>query len=122
MKIKLIVCVALAAALAAGCASEKRGEWRHHQKGEKGEWQSKAKVSKADAEQTALAKVPDGTIKEAELEKEHGKLFWSFDMATPGTRDITEVHVDARTGAVVSVSKEWPEQENREAAEERDTD
>ena len=45
---------------------------------------AEAKVSKDDAEKTALAKVPNGTIKEAEIEKEHGKLIWSFDIDHAG--------------------------------------
>ncbi|MBI3874927.1 MAG: PepSY domain-containing protein [Verrucomicrobia bacterium] len=76
--------------------------------------ESQAKISRADAEKAALAKVPGGTIKEGELEKEHGKLIWSFDIATPGTKDVTEVQVDAVTGAVVSVEKETPEQQEKE--------
>src|ERR1041385_3492072 len=54
-----------------------------------------AKVLRADAQRVALAKVPGGTVKEAELEKEHGRLIWSFDIARPGSTTITEVHVDA---------------------------
>jgi uncharacterized membrane protein YkoI len=123
MKIKMIVCFATVAALLAGCVTEKCEKCEqsgHHEKQTK--WQAKAKVSKADAEKAAMAKVPDGTIKEAELEKEGGKLIWSFDMATPGTQEITEVHVDAKTGAVIAVSKESPEQENKEATHENDDD
>ncbi len=70
-----------------------------------------AKLSRADAEEIALTRAPGGTVKESELgelEKEHGKLVWSFDIATPGTNDITEVQVDAVTGEVVSVEKETP--------------
>ena len=103
MKTKNIIGGLLAAglvvAVAGGCASEK---------------DKQAKVSKTDAEQTALAKVPNGTIKEAELEKEKGKLIWSFDVATPGTKDITEVNVDANTGDVVDIHKESPESEAKE--------
>jgi hypothetical protein len=73
-----------------------------------------AKVTKADAERLALTRVPGGTIKESELEKEHGKLVWSFDIAAPGTRDITEVQVDAVTGAIVSVETETPAQQAAE--------
>ena len=80
---------------------------------------AEAKVSKADAEKTALAKVPNGTIKEGELEKENGKLIWSFDLTTPDTKDITEVNVDAMTGEVVSVEKESAESEAKEAAGKR---
>jgi len=81
---------------------------------------AEAKIAKADAEKIALGKVPNGTVKEAELEKEHGKLIWSFDLTTPDTKDITEVAVDARTGDVVSVEKESAESEAKEAAGEKD--
>jgi hypothetical protein len=80
--------------------------------------ESKAKVSKADAEKTALAKVPGGKVKEAELEEEDGKLIWSFDIATKGTKDITEVHVDAMTGEVVKSEVESAADEAKEKKEE----
>ena len=75
---------------------------------------SQATVTRDQALVTALAKAPGGTVKEAELEKEHGRLIWSFDIATPGSTDITEVQVDARTGEVVSVEKETPADQARE--------
>ena len=78
------------------------------------ELQKQATVTKEDATKTALARVPSGTVKEAELEKEHGKLVWSFDIATPGTKDITEVQVDAKTGAIVSQTKESAASEAKE--------
>ena len=73
-----------------------------------------AKVTKETAQQTALAKVPKGTTKEAELEKEHGKLQWSFDITTPDSKEITEVNVDAVTGEVISVDKESAADEAKE--------
>src|SRR5215813_12435805 len=76
--------------------------------------QAESKITRAEAERIALAKVPGGTIKEGEIEKENGKLIWSFDIATPGTSDITEVNVDAFTGEVVSVDKESAEKEAKE--------
>jgi Peptidase propeptide and YPEB domain len=88
-----------------GCATEEKKEAR---------LQAEAKVSRADAEKAALAKVPGGTIKEGELEKEKGKLIWSFDISTPGSRDIKEVQVDAITGAVVSVETETASAEAKE--------
>ena len=107
MKIKWIICSALAAALLTGCASEKCEKNEHHNKEAKqAKLMAEAKVSRADAEKTALAKAPNGTIKEGELEKEKGKLIWSFDITTPDTKDITEVNVDAITGDVVAVEKE----------------
>jgi uncharacterized membrane protein YkoI len=66
--------------------------------------------------------VPNGTVKEGELEKEHGKLIWSFDVATPDSKDITEVNVDAITGDVISLDKESAASEAKEAAEEKDKD
>ena len=102
MKIKSLACSTLAIALLAGCTTE-----RH-------EHDKEAKISKEDATRTALAQVPNGMVKEAELEKEHGKLIWSFDIATPGTKDITEVNVDAISGQVVSTDKETPDTESKE--------
>jgi hypothetical protein len=103
----------LAAGLLAGCLCEKH----HDHEAKQAELMAEAKVSRADAEKTALAKAPNGTIKEGELEKEKGKLIWSFDIATPDTKDITEVNVDAITGDVVSVEKEAAESEAKEAGE-----
>ena len=81
--------------------------------------ESQARISKSDATKTALTKVPNGTVKEAELEKENGKLIWSFDISTPGTKDITEVNVDAVTGALVGVTVESAKDEAKEAKDEK---
>lgn len=75
---------------------------------------AQATVSREQAQQTALSKAPGGTVKEVELEKEHGRLIWSFDIATPGDKDITEVQVDARTGEIVTVEKESPADQAKE--------
>lgn len=108
MKIKEIVVLTIATGLLAigltACSSTSK----------------EAKISKADAEAIALKRVPNGTIKEAELEKEKGKLIWSFDVATPGTKNITEVNVDAITGEIVAVDVETPEKEAKEAADEKE--
>lgn len=80
--------------------------------------QAEAKVSEADARATALATVPTGTISSAELEKENGKLIWSFDIAKAGSKNITEVHVDAKTGKVIASKTETPRKEANEAAAE----
>ena len=80
---------------------------------------SDAKLTKAQALKIALTKAPKGHAKESELEVEHGRLVWSFDLATPGKVNITEVQVDARDGTIVSVEEETPEQTAKEAAEDR---
>jgi hypothetical protein len=81
--------------------------------------QAQAKVSEADARTTALAKVPGGTVSSSELEKEHGKLIWSFDIAQTGSKDVTEVQVDAKTGKVVSTKVESAAKERKEAMAEK---
>jgi hypothetical protein len=88
-----------------------------HEKESEASLKAQAKISEADAKQAALAKVPNGTIKEGELEKEKGRLIWSFDIAIPDSKDIKEVAVDAITGAVISVDTETPEQQAKEKAE-----
>lgn len=110
MKLRNIICSLVVAGLFVGCASEK-GEQE-----EAAKLEAQAKISRADAQKAALDRVPGGTVKEGEIEKEKGKLIWSFDVGTPGTKDITEVHVDAMTGEVVGVEKETP---NAEAKEKR---
>ena len=75
-----------------------------------------AKLTKSQAEKTALTRVPEGIIKSAELEKEHGLLIWSFDIAKPGTKNIREVQVDAKTGKIASVQTETPKDQAKEAA------
>lgn len=76
--------------------------------------EAKAKVSKPDAEKIALAKVPGGKVKSSELEEENGKLIWSFDIATKGSKDITEIAVDAITGEIVDVAIETPADQAKE--------
>ena len=78
-----------------------------------------ATITQAQASATALRKVPHGVIKSSELEREHGQLIWSFDIATPSSRDITEVNVDAISGTVVAVNNETPAREKHEAQAEK---
>jgi len=126
MKLHHITAAALAVGLLAGCVSIKvESEGREckagHSEREKKEDQAKlkaeAKVSESDARQAALAKVPNGTVKESELERENGHLQWSFDIKTPDSKDITEVNVDAISGEVINVAKEAPEDEKSEGGE-----
>jgi hypothetical protein len=77
-----------------------------------------AKVSLETARATALAKVPNGTVKSEELEKEHGKLIYSFDIQVPGKSGIEEVNVDAIDGKVLGVEHESARTERREKAKE----
>ena len=76
---------------------------------------AQAKVTEAKAQKTALARVSGGSIKSSELEKERGKLIWSFDIAMPKSRNITEVQVDAKSGKIVSTQIETPAGQANEA-------
>lgn len=82
--------------------------------------EGKAKIGKDQAQKVALERVPDGTIKSAELETEHGKLIWSFDIARPKTANITEIQVDAKTGAIVSQQVETPSEQAKESRAEKE--
>ena len=108
MKMKTFLCGALTAGLLAGFASEQSEQTKQ------AELETRAKIARADAQQTALQQVPNGTIKESEIEKEHGRLIWSFDIAVPDSKNIKEIAVDAMNGEVVSVETETAEQEARE--------
>lgn len=75
-----------------------------------------AKITPEQARETAMAKEPNGTIESSELEKENGKLVYSFDIRNPkGT--ITEVQVDAKNGKIVSVEEEDKQAEEKEKQE-----
>jgi uncharacterized membrane protein YkoI len=122
MKIKSIICSVVTLGLLAGgltaCTTEKEGkEGKESEKATAAQLEAQAKITKAEAQKIALDKVPGGTIKEGEIEKEKGKVIWSFDIATPGTKDITEVNVDAMTGAIVDVSKETVADQAKEKKE-----
>lgn len=67
-----------------------------------------AKITADAAQKTAQAQFPNGTIKSGELEKEKGKLIYTFDIQQPGVAGIEEVNVDAMTGAVVATEHENP--------------
>jgi Peptidase propeptide and YPEB domain len=118
MKIKRIICSAVTIGLLAGGLTACTTEKEH---GKEAKLEAQAKITKAEAQKIALDRVPGGTIKEGELEKEKGKLLWSFDIATPGTKDITEVQVDALTGQVLDVSKETVADQDKEKQEDAKT-
>ena len=75
-----------------------------------------AKVTKEAAQEIALKRAP-GNVESAELEREHRRLVWSFDIRnSKGT--ITEVQVSAITGRVVRVEHESRKQEADEKRKE----
>ncbi len=77
---------------------------------------AKPKITMEQARAIALKKAP-GKIKSAELENEHGKLIYSFDIATSAAA-ITEVNVDALNGRIVAVQHENAAKEAAEKKQE----
>ena len=75
-----------------------------------------ATITEKEAVTKAKAAVPNGTIDALELERENGKLLWSFDFKVPGKTGIDEVQVNAKTGKVGKVVHETPADEKKEAA------
>jgi uncharacterized membrane protein YkoI len=74
-----------------------------------------AKIAESAAAATAQQRVPKGTIQGVELERENGKLIFSYDIKTPGKSGIDEVNVDAISGKIIGVSHESAATEKKEA-------
>ncbi|HYR51490.1 MAG TPA: PepSY domain-containing protein [Candidatus Dormibacteraeota bacterium] len=80
---------------------------------------TRPKISLKQARTTALAKVPGGKVAKHELERENGKLIYSFDIRVPKQSGVEEVQVDAMTGEVVSQTHESAVKERKEAHQEQ---
>jgi hypothetical protein len=76
---------------------------------------TQAKVSESAAAATAQRRVPKGKIQGVELERENGKLMFSYDIKTPGKSGIDEVNVDAITGKIIGFGHESAAAEKKEA-------
>ncbi len=111
----LMAALLTAGALAAANASPARPQ--DNKAAEEARLASQAKITKEQAEATALKRAP-GTVESSELEREHGKLVYSFDIRNAkGT--IDEVQVSAITGKVVRVEHESKKQEAEEKRKEK---
>ena len=71
-----------------------------------------AKIPVEQARATAVKRVP-GEIQEEELEKENGKLVYSFDIKATGQKDITEVQVDAVMVRLLATRGTSPRRKNK---------
>ena len=80
---------------------------------------AQARVTGDSARRIALAQVPNGRIRSGEIERERGKLIYSFDIAVAGKSGIEEVNVDALTGAVAGHEHETPARERAEARQQK---
>jgi len=75
-----------------------------------------AKVTESAAAAAAQKRVPKGTIQAVELEREGGRLLYSYELKVPGKTGIDEVNVDAKTGKSLRTEHESPAKERMEAA------
>jgi uncharacterized membrane protein YkoI len=99
MKTRFLLLAVTTAALAANSASARTEHPR---------------ISMQAARASALALVPHGAIRSGELEREHGRLIYSFDIAVPNQTGIEEVQINAMTGRLVSRTHENPAAERQE--------
>jgi uncharacterized membrane protein YkoI len=116
-----ILRAAAALVLLAGAAQAQQAVAKPEPKVSKSEaaLRAQAKVTEEAARATALAAVPGATVKSGELEKENGKLVWSFDLTVTGKKGVEEVQVDAITGKIVSKEHESDAAEKAEAKAEK---
>lgn len=116
MKYYLMRAAVLASILSVGVFARASAHSNHNQgsQAQKRLLSRQAKITREQAQEVALRRAP-GKIESSELERERGKLVYSFDIRnSKGT--ITEVQVSALTGRVVRVEQE---NKKREAAERR---
>jgi uncharacterized membrane protein YkoI len=80
-----------------------------------------ARISLDSARTIAAARLPKATVQSEELERENGKLIYSFDMKTAGRSGIDEVNVNALNGKLVGkIGHEGPAAEAKEAKAEHE--
>lgn len=99
-----------------------QGEAREEQGENEGAGQAalaaRARVSRAAARATVLARYRGAQVKSEELEEEGGMLIYSFDLNVRGKAGMEEVWVDAKTGKIVKTEHENAAAEKREQAHE----
>ena len=78
-----------------------------------------AKIAERDARKTALAAVPGGKVRSHELERENGRLIYSYDIKVAGKAGVEEVNVDAMTGEIVAHEHEDAKAEAKEMKAEK---
>lgn len=93
------IAVGIVLALGTPAWSDKGKKEKEKEEGNIAEMAKEAKVTIDQAIKTATEKVP-GTVVEAELEKKHDKTVWEVEVLG-ADGNVTEVHIDAATGAVI---------------------
>ena len=89
--------------------SDKKG--KHEEEGNVADLAKEAKVTVDQAIKTATEKV-QGTVVEVELEKKHDKTIWEVEIVGADGK-VSEVHIDAATGAVIDVEGKKDEKKHK---------
>jgi hypothetical protein len=71
-------------------------------------------ISKRQAEKIALNKIRGGTLRSAELQVANGSRFWAVYVVKGDSKNAKEVRVDAKTGKILGVQTEKPEDQAEE--------
>lgn len=106
-----IVVVGAVLALGAPAWSDEKGRKEGGETKKAVELSRTAKVTIDQAIKTATEKVP-GTVIETELEEKHGKAVWEVEIVS-GDGKVTEVHVDADSGAIVATEEKKEEKDKK---------
>jgi len=69
---------------------------------------TKDKITRDEAQHIALKQIPDGSVKSARLKSERGIMFWSVEIARPGTKELAKIHVDEKSGRIISQQPSAP--------------
>jgi len=105
-------CAIIAAGVAGLLFALGSSAWADDKEGKITDLVKDAKVTIDQAIKTASEKVP-GTVVEAELEKKHGKTVWEVEvLGSDG--NVTEVHIDAASGAVIDTEAKKDEKKKGE--------
>ena len=118
MKKSPIAVLALTATLGITPAAINAAQTKDRVSAEQAKLQKEAKISMDQAKGIALKHVKRGKIESSELERENGKLIYSFDIREAGRKDVTEVNVDAIDGTIVAIDHENPKKEAAEKKQE----
>jgi len=95
------------------------GAWADDKEGKITDLVKDATVTIDQAIKTASETVL-GTVVEAELEKTHGKTVWEVEVLG-ADGNVTEVHIDASTGAVIDTEMKKDEKEKNKKKDRKKT-
>lgn len=67
---------------------------------------AQATISDAAARAVALERFPNGQIVDAEIDEDHGRVMYKYQLHVASERRTVDVNIDAKTGAIVAVEED----------------